>query len=127
MEIAKNVLDSELDSHLDFATLDRLFDECDVRMIDFKVNRYEIICLTNQDNYKTVYVFNLKSESVSQKINFRNKQRKGKNDRSFGALRLALGGLVFELSSAAGGWLDEGVRKRSRNPVCEYILEEGRQ
>ena len=43
-------------------------------MIDFKVNKHEIVCLTNQDKYKAVYIYNLEREKLAQTFNFRNQK-----------------------------------------------------
>jgi hypothetical protein len=52
--------------------------DCDIRTIDYKFNSFEIICLTNQDNFRTIYVFNLNINEwrMVQKINFRNPECK---------------------------------------------------
>lgn len=72
------VLDSNVLNNLFEGSLLRLTQDCDIRTIDYKFNTREIICLTNQDSFRTIYVFNLNVAEwrVVQKINFRNPERK---------------------------------------------------
>lgn len=55
-----------------------IFLESSVRLINFKVTSFEIICLTDKDQSRTVYIYNLRAGKVIQEIHFRNPECKKK-------------------------------------------------
>lgn len=71
-------MDFDDDNILNSDVLDALFEETSVRLINFKASRGEIVCLTDQDSSRAVYIYSLELKIVVQKINYRNPRCKKK-------------------------------------------------
>lgn len=88
-EIFDRVMDFDDGNILNRDVLDALFEETSVRLINFKASRDEIICLTDQDHSRAVYVYSLELKVVVQKINYRNPERRSTSfNLSFASLKV---------------------------------------